>query len=299
MSPIELEMSWRMQQWTKLQQSPNWPHLTSQEIRDLDLYRGAAGIWRDKNRTEYLSANGVAVSIMNTAGNYGDEIEGDLMIYDYPKTARSESQDLGEISSLKNAMLLKIPIFVISEVSGGRKNVRLGWVTSCEDSASACLVTLDQEPAISFNPLEDLSSEFVAKINRKLTETQVKRIERDPGFKFKSLTLYKSTCAVTDVTVEKMLDAAHVIPVADGGPDDVRNSLLLNASVHRAFDAHFWAIEPDTLQIATRVTGPSLEQMKITRSSISHLVETPHIEALEHRWKSFERAAGGRILLAG
>jgi len=298
MSPIELEMSWRMQQWERLQQSPNWPNLNAQEIRDLDLYRGQNGIWRDKSRTEPVATNGVAVSIMNSAGNYGDEIEGDLMIYDYPKTARSGSQDLGEISSLKNAMILEIPIFVISEVSGGRRNVRLGWVTNCEDSASACLVTLDKEPTTHFNPLDDFSNEFVSKINRKLTETQVKRIERHPGFKFKSLALYQSTCAVTDVSVEKMLDAAHVIPVADGGPDDVRNSLLLTASVHRAFDAHFWAIEPDSLKIATRVTGPTLEQMKITRTSISHLLETPHVEALQHRWHSFEKATNGKILIA-
>lgn len=298
MSPIELEISWRMEQWASLQQSPNWPHLTAQEIRDLDLYRGQNGIWRDKNRTEAVAPNGVAVSIMNSAGNYGDEIEGDLMIYDYPKTARSESQDLGEISSLKNAMLLKMPIFVISEVPGGRRNVRLGWVTNCEDSASACLVTLDQEPTTLFNPFDDFSNDFVAKINRKLTEAQIRRVERNPGFKFKSLTLYKSTCAVTDVSVEKMLDAAHVIPVADGGPDDVRNSLLLTASVHRAFDAHFWAIDPGTLQIATRATGPTLEQMKITRKSIGHLAEAPHIEALEYRWNSFEKATNGRIKIA-
>jgi hypothetical protein len=238
----------------------------------------------------------VTVSILNSAGNYGDEIEDNLMIYDYPKTSRAASHDKGEIASLKNAMVANLPVFVISEIPGNRRIVRLGWVTNCEDSAGVCLVTLDQPPVSKLDPLADLETKFQAKVKRKLHVAEIARIERDPGFKFKALTLYGTTCAVTDVKVEKMLDAAHVIPVADYGPDDVRNSLLLTAAVHRAFDAHFWAVHPETLAIATRVNGPTLGQMKITRGTIKHLSSMPHPEALEHRWKAFEKSTNGKIL---
>jgi len=298
MSAVESEFAWRMERWKALQESPNWPLVTANDIRALKLYSGAAGIYRDKSRTGHVASDGVAVSIMNSYGYYGDEIEGDLLIYDYPKTARSASQDRGEIESLKNAMRIELPVFVITEVPGNRRTVRLGWITNCEDTASACLVTLDKQPTARFNPLEDMNSNFQARVRRTVKASEISRLERDPGFKFKALTLYSSTCAVTDVKVEKMLDAAHVIPVADHGPDDVRNSLLLTSAVHRAFDAHYWAIHPESLVVATRQVGPTLEQMKITRSNIDHLASTPHPEALEHRWRSFEKAAGGRILLA-
>lgn len=298
MSALESELAWRMSQWDKIQNSPNWPEVTAQEIRDLKLYSGAAGIYRDKSRTSTVAPDGVAVSILNSAGNYGDEIEGDTLIYEYPNTFRSASHDQGEITSLKNAMLTDIPIFVITEIPNGRRSIRLGWIANCEDSAGACLVNLDDPPETTFSPLEDLETEFVAKVNRIIKPSEIRRIERDPKFKFKAMALYKTTCAVTDVSVAKMLDAAHVIPVSESGPDDLRNSLLLTSSVHRAFDAQYWAIHPDSLAIATRENGPSLEQMKISRKSISHLSSRPHSEALEHRWKSFEKAAGGRILIA-
>ena len=287
-----------MIQWATLQQSPNWPMVTANEIRALNLYNGAAGIYRDKGRTSAVAPDGVAVSIMNSSGNYSDEIEGNLMIYDYPSTNRAASHDAGEIASLKNAMTLQMPLFVITELPGNRRSVHLGWITQAEDTANACLVSLNEQPKVLINPLDELNKPFEAKVNRKLNEAQIKRIERDPGFKFKALTLYKSTCAVTDVHVEKMLDAAHVIPVANSGPDDVRNSLLLNSAVHRAFDAHYWSIHPDTLQLATRSNGPTLNQMKISRTSLSHLEATPHQEALEFRWKQFEKSTGGNFKLA-
>ena len=298
MSSLETEFAWRMIQWEILQQSPNWPNLTAQEIRELKLYSGAAGIYRDKNRTHSLAEDGIAVSIMNSSGHYSDEISEDVMIYDYPKTDRSRSHDAGEIASLKNAMLTRMPLFVISEISGNRRRVDLGWVTSCEDSASACLIKLHQQPEEKFDPLAELSVDFISTVPRKLTTSQIKRLERDPKFKFKALVLYQTTCALTDVKVERMLDAAHVIPVAENGTDDPRNSLLLSASIHRAFDANYWAIEPESLVVATRKQGPTLDQKKIIHKSILHLENKPHPEALEHRWNSFVKATDGKILLA-
>ena len=94
-----------------------------------------------------------------------------------------------------------------------------------------------------------------------------------------------------------MLDAAHVIPVANNGTDHVLNSLLLNAAAHRAFDSHLWSIHPDSFKIATRSNGPTLDQMKITRMDLLHMKEKPHQETLEFRWKAFEKANKGGILI--
>ena len=291
MSAVEQELAHRLAMWDKLQQSPNWPNITAQEISGLRLYSGQAGIYRDVKRTGSIGQDGIAVSIRNVTGHYSDEIDGQDMIYSYPDTNRVGRSDAGDIAGLKNAMMLQMPIFVISDAPRGRRNVRLGWVSRCEDSALACLIHLDEEPVVHSLTTSPESNEFVPIIKRKLKPSEVTRIERDPKFKFNALVRYKTTCAVTDIKVEQMLDAAHVIPVARHGSDDERNALLINASAHRAFDANFWAIRPDTLKIATRERGPSLAEMRITRTSIKHLEALPHEEALEIRWKEFEKAS--------
>ncbi len=88
-----------------------------------------------------------------------------------------------------------------------------------------------------------------------------------------------------------MLDGAHVIPVEKGGSDDVRNGLLLSASLHRAFDANLWAINPDNLKIETRDRGPSLEKMRINVESLEGLSFIPDVEALNYRYRAFQEAS--------
>ena len=293
-SMLELEFQRRMDAWDRLQKSPNWPNILPEEIRSLDLYAGQAGVYRDAERTRSIMDAGITVSILNTSGNYSDEISDDRLIYSYPQTLR-KGQDIPEIQSLKNAMLLQIPIFVISETAGGRRNVRLGWIEGCEDAASCCLVKLDTAPDSTVQPELELEENFSPTIKRNLKVAEIQKLERDPRFKFNALTLYKCTCAVTDITVERMLDAAHVVPVAENGSDHPKNSLLLNAAVHRTFDSHYWAIEPESLKIAVRKIGPTLESMKFKRTSISHLDQKPHPEALEIRWRSFRKACNEKF----
>lgn len=291
MSAIEIEFRHRLEMWEKLQQSPNWPDITAQEIKSLRLYSGQAGIYRDVKRTGSIGQDGIAVSIRNVTGHYSDEIDGQDMIYSYPDTNRIGRSDAGDIASIKNAMTLQMPIFVISDAPKGRRHVRLGWVSRCEDSALACLIHLDEMPSIQLAMPSDETEVFVPIVKRNLKPSEVTRIERDPKFKFNALARYKTTCAVSDIKVERMLDAAHVIPVASFGSDDARNSLLINAAAHRAFDANFWAIRPDSLKLATRERGPSLEDMRISRTSLKHLEALPHAEAIEIRWKEFEKAS--------
>jgi putative restriction endonuclease len=297
-SALENELKWRMEKWDELQSLPNWPKVSPGQIRELDLYAGMAGVYRDANRTGKLMQDGITVSILNTSGNYTDEVTDNRLIYSYPNTLRHPSNDKGEIQSLKNAMAIQMPIFVISEIAGGLRNVNLGWIEGCEDKASCALVKLDEAPENIVNVNNELELQFEAKISRKLKLIEVQKIERDPKFKFNALSLYGSTCAVTDVTVERMLDAAHVVPVSENGSDHPRNSLLLSSSVHRAFDSHYWSIEPETFQLATRKIGPTLNQMKISRSSISHLRSKPHPEALQIRWDKFMKVTSGKIDLA-
>ncbi|MFD0349823.1 HNH endonuclease [Kitasatospora aburaviensis] len=86
-----------------------------------------------------------------------------------------------------------------------------------------------------------------------------------------------------------MIEAAHLRPDAENGSSDARNGLPMNAALHRAFDAHLFAIHPDTLQVMVRPQGPSLVELGITEPQLI-LPKLPHKAALEWRYAKWLKA---------
>ncbi len=66
---------------------------------------------------------------------------------------------------------------------------------------------------------------------------------------------YKGTCIITGCTTQAALEAAHIIPFADGGADTLENGLLLRADLHLLFDANLMAIDPATSKVHFKNTG--------------------------------------------
>ena len=60
---------------------------------------------------------------------------------------------------------------------------------------------------------------------------------RSAGFRDACLELHGARCMVCGDKRLAVLDAAHIVAVADGGSDDSSNGLVLCATHHRAFDA--------------------------------------------------------------
>lgn len=56
---------------------------------------------------------------------------------------------------------------------------------------------------------------------------------------------YERRCAVTREKALPVLEAAHIQPVAEGGPHSVSNGLLLRSDVHTLFDKGYVTITPD------------------------------------------------------
>lgn len=288
---LEEETLWREVKWAEMQQHPDWPNLPPTYLRDLGVYSGAAGIWRDLQHTSNLAAGGLAVSVMHTGKHYADDMDDDGIIYHYPTTDRAASQDAGEIQSVKNAANLRLPIFVISRVGNARRVVR-GWVSDHDDHHRLFLFEFSEQDSPGLAVESDHAS-FEIHSRRKMRADQVIRAERSSRFKFEAIKRFNGRCAVSGIDVVEMLDGAHVVPVKNGGPDDPRNSLLLSAAHHRAFDSHLWAVRPDDLVVVTRPDGPSLERMKFKVVSFDHLAESgtlPHEDALLKRFELFERS---------
>jgi len=65
---------------------------------------------------------------------------------------------------------------------------------------------------------------------------------------------YERRCAVTGERVLPVLEAAHIIPFADGGPNAVTNGLLLRSDLHTLFDRGYLAVTPDhNLAVSGRI----------------------------------------------
>ncbi len=285
-SSIEREVARRLDAWNNLQKSPNWPLVSAQEVRDLGIYGGASGVWVDKTLTSEVAPEGVAVGLLHTGKHYDDDVDETGILYHYPTTDRPASRDANEIQAIKNAKLFGIPVFVIRNL-GGSKKVELAWLNDFDDELRICVLTFhgvlpeENNFAVSNSP----NSEPILFGARRTTKSSVERAERDPLFKFNILKRFEGRCLITNIDVTEMLDAAHIIPVASGGTEDPNNGLLLSASVHRALDAGLWAINPISLRIETKASGPDSKRMKLDQVDLSSSSRLLNREALEFRYE--------------
>jgi predicted restriction endonuclease len=80
---------------------------------------------------------------------------------------------------------------------------------------------------------------------------------------------YGARCAVCDVDVVEVLDAAHLCSKRNGGTDDPRNGLVLCATHHRALDAGLFAIDPDDLTVQCSPASPGTAALRLVRARIA------------------------------
>jgi putative restriction endonuclease len=85
---------------------------------------------------------------------------------------------------------------------------------------------------------------------RRIVESLVSRPFRERAFRRQVLAAYDGTCAISGLSLRNgggwmEVEAAHIMPVEEGGPDDVRNGLALSATLHRMFDRGLVAVAED------------------------------------------------------
>lgn len=105
------------------------------------------------------------------------------------------------------------------------------------------------------------------------TRRVVDAVVRDSRFRRQVMTAYEFKCAVTGLEIgtlpegraTRLLDAAHIRPVGDRGPDSVTNGIALTPTVHRLFDEGL---------VTLRWTGSRLELLRSPHLE-SQMVESP------------------------
>lgn len=135
-------------------------------------------------------------------------------------------------------------------------------------------------------------------IERRIVAQMLQRPFRDRAFSAAIKTAYHDTCAVTGLKLingggRSEVQAAHIRPVAHGGPDSVRNGLALSGTVHWMFDRGLISVAddyclliagggvPDTI---TRVINPERRLLVPSKPD-----ERPHSQFLQyHRERVFK-----------
>lgn len=256
----------------------------------LRVFYGGRGIWTDKARTAPLSPDGVTVGVLHTGRSYADDLLPDGIVYHYPRTTLP-GRDAQEVTATKAAKLLALPLFVVVQPdTSSRRIVHLGWVEDWNDATELFDITFGEAPPpVPLTLEEEDNIPFELERTKGHPKKKVAVAAR-PGqhrFSFRVFRRYGKACAVCDVSVMGLLDAAHLRAYRDNGSDDPRNGLVLCATHHRALDKRLFGIDPPTLEIAYRNGGPGAADLGVTKTSIGHLPKRPHQDALEWVWSRF------------
>ena len=102
--------------------------------------------------------------------------------------------------------------------------------------------------------------------DRPIVEQFTSRPFRDAAFSQAVKSAYHNTCAITGLKIvngggRAEVQAAHIRPVVDSGPDSVRNGLALCGTVHWMFDRGLLSLNDDyrILIAKGRVPAPVLK----------------------------------------
>ena len=120
-------------------------------------------------------------------------------------------------------------------------------------------------------------------IDRTKITSQIKRLYRNPRFRENILKKHGSVCICCGISMEKLIEAAHIVPVENKGNDDVDNGIPLCPTHHTAFDKFLFTINPTDNSIIYK-EGLSSEDLQITKTECKLNVSK---ESLEYRYKLF------------
>lgn len=140
-----------------------------------------------------------------------------------------------------------------------------------------------------------------ATMPRRREERLVNRAVRDASFRKVVCEAYEDRCAVTRLRIvngggRSEVQAAHIQPVEDNGPDIVQNGLALSATAHWLFDRHLITVDPGLRLIVAHNRIPSefhnlleasLTRIHLPRDKRLH----PSARFLEHHRDRFAAAS--------
>jgi putative restriction endonuclease len=114
---------------------------------------------------------------------------------------------------------------------------------------------------------------------RERTRRMIEQIERDARFRDRILLNYDFRCGLSRLgmgpspasRLHGVLDAAHIRPVSQSGPDAVGNGIAMTPTLHRLFDAGLFTLTPRRGAIVVERSPQLHEQLLVSDRSRIHL----------------------------
>jgi putative restriction endonuclease len=171
------------------------------------------------------------------------------------------------------------------------------WLADEEPHLHQFVVSLDEE---SLRARKDLALSDPVLL-RSYAERVVMARLHQPLFRQRVLVAYENRCALCRLRHTRLLDAAHVLPDAQGGESVVTNGIAMCKIHHAAYDADIFGITP-RYEVAVRpdvmkeIDGPTLRYtlQAIDGSTIelpTRRASRPDPELLDLRWRQFLAAS--------
>ncbi len=117
---------------------------------------------------------------------------------------------------------------------------------------------------------------------RSRVKTSVLSRPKQKDFRSAVLNAFNSTCILSKVDIPAVLEAIHIVPVADQGPDSLDNGLCMRVDIHRLFDSGHLRIDPNG-----RVFLSESANFKNNYSNLPDQIDFPDFisrDKIEWRW---------------
>ncbi|MCD4770049.1 MAG: HNH endonuclease [Bacteroidales bacterium] len=254
--------------------------------------RGGRGIWKPK-QLKY------PISILSNPDSIYQEDDGfiseSLLHYSYEGT----DPNIWTNVLLRETMVKKIPLIFLHLISKGKYFVHLPvYIVNDEPKALRFTVAAESQFILKEDD-ESLEDPKTIYIRQEYATREVKQRLYQQTFREQVLEAYRNSCAICRLKHRELLDAAHIIPDAEGGKPYVSNGLSLCKIHHTAFDQNIIGISPDYLihvrtDILEEIDGPMLKHgiqemhnsnLIIPRSKSSQ----PNKDWLAQRYEKFLR----------
>jgi putative restriction endonuclease len=163
---------------------------------------------------------------------------------------------------------------------------------------SACVVFDQTEENLDVENLslsEKINTPLIAAYGEALGKTRL----HQAAFRKRVLLAYGLRCALTNLPIEGLLEAAHIIKDSEGGEPSVTNGIAMTSFHHAAYDKNFMGIDADgkihlNKHVAAVRDGPMfdygmlrLEGTKIRLPQFEG--HHPNREWLDHKFEQFRK----------
>jgi len=214
-----------------------------------------------------------------------------------------ELSRIGDFDKLRKALAAaQKPIGQRSGTKGGNGQKKIRLYVSIDEEGTD-LSTLGRELADPMQPSIVSEADIATAVDangrfdpsnsedaRLRILTAIVQRQGQPTFRRKLLDAYHGKCAITQCTLEEVLEAAHILPYRGRSTNAVQNGLLLRSDIHTLFDRGLisidtagWTVLVHAKLMSTHYSGLSGQRLNLPTRNQLH----PNIAALDlHRSKS-------------